>query len=104
MKLTPIHLVWKKPLPFAAPALSASISLWIDRPHWPYYLVLLGSSFVVSLTLIESFSTGCIEDNWGRLRRQDQPTRYWLQVSIWMALYLCTTVFPLVYALKKVNA
>jgi len=105
MKLTPIHLIWKKPRAFtavfAAPVLSASFSLLIDRPHWPYCLAMLGCAFVVTLTLIESLSTGCIEDNWGRLKRKDQPTRYWLQVGVWIAMYLCATLFPVIYAFKK---
>ena len=105
MKLTPIHLVWKKPLVFAAafvaPALSTGLSLLIDLAHWPYFMAMISCAFVVTLTLIESLSTGCIQDNWGRLKRKDHPARFWLQVGVWSAMYLCATIFPLLYALKK---
>ncbi|MFT3870103.1 MAG: hypothetical protein QM715_16775 [Nibricoccus sp.] len=103
MKIAPVHLIWKKPrvfIPaFAPPLLGATFGLIYSCKYWPYHVAILGSAFVVTLTLIESLATGQIEDNWGRLTRRDHPQRYWVQVVVWLALYLCTIATPVVIAI-----
>lgn len=108
MKLIPVHFIWKKPRAFwsvfAAPLLSTFAGCLIDPPHWFSYAATLSCSFIVTLTIVESLSTQRIEDNWGRLEKKDHPRRYWIQVSIWIAMLICATAFPIVFAWARTRA
>ena len=86
MRMPPIHLTWKKPLPFwslfALPLASMIAAFRVEPTYGLYYVISLGCGFFVLLALIESLGTGCIESNWGRLEKKTQPVRYWLQIGI----------------------
>ena len=108
MRMPPVHLTWKKPLPFwslfAFPLASTIAASRVVPAYGLYYVISLGCAFFVLLALIESLSTGCIESNWGRLEKKTQPVRYWLQIGIWVAMYICATAFPITIALQQPHA
>jgi hypothetical protein len=107
MRIPPVHLAWKKPRPFwslfAAPLASATAAVALDPSHFGYYLVSLLCAFFVLLSLIESFASGRIEDSWGRIEKSEHPIRFWLQIGLWIATWLCATVFPLTFCLTSVH-
>jgi len=77
MRIPPVHFVWKKPRPFwsifPAPLATVIAASVIDSPHGWYYAASLICGFVVLLSLIESLTSGRIEDNWGASRRKIIP-------------------------------
>jgi len=105
MRIPPFHLTWKKPLPFwglfALPLASTIAAFWVGGPTYALYDVIsLGCALFVLLSLLESLASGFIESNWGRLGKEANPVRYWLQIGIWAAMYLCATAFPITIALQ----
>jgi MFS family permease len=104
MKLPPIQVTWKQPRLFwgifLAPLASTIASCILDPVRWFYYGVALGCAFYVLLSLVQSLTTGRIEDRWGRLEKKDHPARYWIQIAVWIAMLLCATAFPLAIVLQ----
>lgn len=104
MKLASTQLVWKKPLAFwsafSLPLASTVAGCLLDTPHWYYFVFSLACAFIVSLTLVASLLTGQIEDRLGSLSKAEQPTRYWIQVAVWIGMLLCAAAFPLAIALS----
>jgi hypothetical protein len=105
VRIPAVHLVWKKPRLFwslfPAPLVSTIAACVIDSLHWWYYVASLLCAFFVLLSEIESLASGRIEDNWGRIEKKDHPIRYWLQIGIWLATWLCAMAFPLTFALLQ---
>jgi hypothetical protein len=105
MRMPPVHLTWKKPLLFwglfALPLASMIAAFRIEPAYGLYYLISLACAFFVLLSLMESFASGWIESNWGRLDKKTQPVRYWLQIGIWVGMYICATAFPITIALQQ---
>jgi hypothetical protein len=108
MRMPPVHLVWKKPLPFwglfVFPLASTIVACIVAPAFSLYYVISLGCAFFVLLSLIASVASGCIESNWGRLPKATQPVRYWLQIAIWVAMAICATAFPITIALQQAHA
>lgn len=104
MKLPPIQVIWKQPRPFwgifPAPLASTIVASILDPVRWFYYVAALGCALFVLLALVHSLTSGRIEDRWGKLEKKDHPTRYWLQIAVWIALLLCATAFPLAIVLQ----
>jgi len=105
MRIPPVHFVWKKPRPFwsifPAPLATVVAASVIDSPHGWYYAASLICGFVVLLSLIESLTSGRIDDNWGRIEKKDHPVRFWIQIYLWIATFACATAFPLTFALLQ---
>jgi hypothetical protein len=108
MRIPPVHLTWKKPLPFwslfAFPLASTIAAFAVDAAYGFYFVISLVCAFFVLLSLIESLASGWIESNWGRLEKKTQPVRYWLQIGIWVAMFVCATAFPITIALRQPHA
>ena len=104
MKLPPIQVIWKQPRffwsIFPAPLASTIAASILDPIRWFYYMAALGCALFVLLAIVQSLTTGQIEDNWGRLEKKHHPTRFWIQVAVWFAMLLCATAFPLIIVLQ----
>ena len=81
-----------------------SAAFMVGSAYGLYYVISLGCAFFVLLSLMESLSAGCIESNWGRLEKKAHPVRYWLQIAIWVAMFICATAFPITIALQQSHA
>lgn len=104
MKLPPIQVIWKQPRffwgIFPAPLATSIVASILDPDRSFYYLAALGCAFFVLLSIVQSLTTGRIEDHWGHLEKKYHPTRFWIQVAVWIAILLCATTFPLVIVLQ----
>ncbi|MBK9991653.1 MAG: hypothetical protein IPP19_13200 [Verrucomicrobia bacterium] len=104
MKLPPIQVIWKQPRffwsIFPAPLASSVVASILDTARWLYYIAALGCALFVLLSIVQSLTTGRIEDHWGHLEKKYHPTRFWIQVAVWTAILLCATAFPLTISLQ----
>lgn len=104
MKLPSIQVIWKQPRffwsIFLAPLASTIAASVLDPVRWFYFVTALACAFFVLLAIVQSLTTGRIEDHWGRLEKKYHPTRFWIQIVVWIAMLLCATAFPLVIVLQ----
>ncbi len=57
--------------------------------------------FLVASHLIETLSTGCLNDNAGPTFRSRQPVKYWARTFVWLCGYAFAVYMPVGYALQE---
>ncbi len=57
--------------------------------------------FCVSSPLIETLSTGCLNDNAGPTFRSRQPVKYWARTCFWLCGYALAVYMPVGFALQE---
>ena len=57
--------------------------------------------FLVASPLIETLSTGCLNDNAGPTFRSRQPVKFWLRTCFWLFGYGLAVYMPVGFALQE---
>ena len=58
-------------------------------------------SFFVASHLVQTFRSGCLDDNAGPTFRSRQPVKYWLRSAFWCLGYCFAVYLPIGYALQE---
>lgn len=57
--------------------------------------------FLVASPLIQTLSTGCLDDNAGPTYRSRQPVKYWARTFVWLCGYAFAAYIPVGFALQE---
>lgn len=57
--------------------------------------------FFVASHLIQTLSTGCLDDNAGPTYRSRQPVKYWARTFVWLCGYAFAAYIPVGFALQE---
>lgn len=57
--------------------------------------------FLMSSHLIQTLSTGCLDDNAGRTYRSRQPVKYWARTCFWLCGYALAVYMPVGFARQE---
>ena len=57
--------------------------------------------FVVASHLVQTLSSGCLDDNAGPTFRRRQPVKYWARTGLWLCGYVFAAYLPVGYALQE---
>lgn len=92
------RLFWSLFLLPVAAAVGATVIL---PRFWFAYFVDVVGAFAFLLVVVQGIELRVAESNWGRFEREKQPIRYWISQSIWTAVWIIVSVFPIALALHK---
>lgn len=85
---------------YLLPVISTIGSCVLFRFHAGLVIALLVAIFVLAL-LFSTVASGRSASNWGVFFRQENPVRFWIDVSILGIAYVVVTLFPIAYALQE---
>ena len=85
------------------PAGAAILATAIFSPLWFAYLLGPIISFGFLLMVVRGFELKVSESNWGRYERQKQPVGFWISQSMWIALWIIASGFPILIAIQKAS-
>jgi hypothetical protein len=85
---------------YLLPVSSTIGSCVLFRFHAGLVIALL-IAFLVLVVLFCTVTTGRSASNWGVFVRQENPIRFWIDVSILGIAYVFVTLFPIAYALQE---
>lgn len=57
--------------------------------------------FLVASHLVQTLSTGCLDDNAGPTFRSRQPLKFWVRTTVWFLAYVFAAFMPVGHALQE---